>query len=199
MWTRGVAIRPVPPHAIVEARTIELVRDAFDDDDDAQAKLDEAFTRFEQTQPALSGRLEDALERRGIDDTARTLGYFLGVSVWLAFDRQFDNRLGRVDETAARAASAALELESELRAESERSIELDAEDIIAREQPALMAFVHEHVDVALESPPQSGASRGPDVDDVYAIYRVILVQLLSLSHAVSPHPGVPARRAEVLA
>lgn len=194
MWSRGVAIRPVPAHAVIDARTVDGVREAFDaDDDDAQQKLDDAFTRFEATQPALSGRLEDALEKRSLDETARTLGYFLGVCVWLAFDRQFGGRLGRVDDIAVRAETDALELESELR---EAGDALDAEDVVTREQPALMEFIHEHVDVALEN--EAFATKG-DVDHVHAIYRVVLVELLSLSHAVAPHPGAPARRGEVLA
>ncbi len=194
MWSRGVAIRPVPAHAVIDARTVEGVRGAFEaDDDDAQQKLDDAFSRFEATQPALSARLEDALEKRGLDETARTLGYFLGVCVWLAFDRQFGGRLGRVDDVAVRAETDALDLESELRAAGDA---LDAEDVVTREQPALMEFIHEHIDVALEN--ESFATKG-DVDDVHTIYRVVLVELLSLSHAVTPHPGAPARRGEVLA
>jgi len=193
MWSRGVAIRPVPAHAVIDARTVEGVREAFEaDDDDAQRKLDDAFSRFEATQPALSARLEDALEKRGLDETARTLGYFLGVCVWLAFDRQFGGRLGRVDDVAVRAETDALELESELRSTDA----LDAEDVVMREQPALMEFIHEHIDVALDS--ETFTTKG-DVDDVHAIYRVVLVELLSLSHAVAPHPGAPARRGEVLA
>lgn len=195
MWAGGVAIRPVPPYAVVDARTVDAIRDAFsEDDDDAQRALDDAFSRFEATQPALSARLEDVLERRGLDEIARTLGYFLGVCVWLAFDRQFESRVGRVDETAARAALSALDLESELRGAADA---LDAEDVISREQPALMAFVQEHVDVALDG--GSGSARNTDVDDVYSIYRHVLVEILSLSQAVSPQPGAAARRAEVLA
>jgi len=198
MWSRGVAIRPVPSHAVIDARTIDGVREAFEaDDDDAQRKLDDAFSRFEATQPALSARLEDALEKRGLDETARTLGYFLGVCVWLAFDRQFGGRLGRVDDVAVRAETDALELEAELRSQETMARDaFDAEDVVAREQPALMEFIHEHIDVALDS--ESFATKG-DVDDVHAIYRVVLVELLSLSHAVAPHPGAPARRGEVLA
>jgi len=195
MWSRGVAIRPVPPHAVIDQRTVDSVRDAFsEDDEEAQRKLDDAFSKFEATQPALSARLEDALERRGIDETARTLGYFLGVCVWLTFDKQLQGRLERVDEVAAHAESDALDLEAEIRA-SQPADALDSDDVIMREQPALMAFIQEHIDVALEG----GAARDVDVDDVYAIYRVLLVELLSLSHAVAPHPGAPARRGEVLA
>lgn len=204
MWTHGVAIRPVPAHAVVEPRTVDAIREMFAGEDAdssgggragdaAQQKLDDAFARFEATQPALSSRLEDALERRGLDETARTLGYFLGVCVWLAFDRQFGGRLGRVDETSARAAAASLELESELRAAQPDSA-LETEDVVTREQPALMELIHDHVDVAID-----GQGAGVDVDDVYAIYRVLLVELLSLSHAVSPHPGAPIRPSEVLA
>lgn len=194
MWTQGAAIRPVPAHAVVDPLTVEAVRTAFTDEDDegAQRKLDDAFTRFEATQPALSARLEDALERRGLDETARTLGYFLGVCVWLAFDCKFGDRLARVDETAARAAAAALDLETELRA-AEPDAALEAEDVVAREQPALMELVRDHVDVAL---PKTGEV---DVDDVFSIYRVVLVELLSLSYAVAPTPGARARAAEVLA
>jgi hypothetical protein len=197
MWSRGVAIRPVPSHAVIEQRTVDAVRDAFaDEDDEAQQKLDDAFARFEATQPALSARLEDALERRGLDETARTLGYFLGVCVWLAFDKQFEGRVGRVDEIAVRAESDAIDLEGELRA-AQPADALDSDDVIMREQPALMSFVQEHIDVALEL--SGAAPRDVDVDDVHAIYRVVLVEILSLSHAVAPHPGAPARRSEVLA
>jgi hypothetical protein len=197
MWSRGVAIRPVPSHAVIEQRTIEAVRDAFaDDDDEAQSKLDDAFARFEATQPALSARLEDALERRGLDETARTLGYFLGVCVWLAFDKQFEGRVSRVDEIAVRAESDALDLEADIRAAQPEGA-LDSDDVVMREQPALMSFVREHIDVALELPGEE--AREIDVDDVHAIYRVVLVEILSLSHAVAPHPGAPARRGEVLA
>jgi hypothetical protein len=189
----------VPPYAVIDARTVEAVRDALtpeDDEDETEKNLDDAFGRFEATQPALSARLEDALERRSLDETARTLGYFLGVSVWLAFDKQFGNRVMRVDETMIRAASDALDLESELRA-SRPGDALEADDVVAREQPALMEFVHEHVDVALDEPNQVAGDA--DVDDVYGIYRIVLIELLSLSHAVAPHPGTPIRRGEVLA
>ena len=197
MWTHGIAIRPVPAHAVVDAHTVDIVRDAFaGDDEEAQKRLDDAFARFEATQPALCMRLETALERTNLDETARTLGYFLGVCVWLAFDRQFGGRVLRVDETAVRAAAAALDLESELRASATGGPEsaLEAEDVVAREQPALMDLIHDHVDVALEN-----RAAEVDVDDVYAIYRVLLVEVMSLSHAVAPQPGSAVRVSEVLA
>ncbi len=188
MWTHGVAIRPVPAHAVIEARTLDAVREAFaDDDQHTQRKLDDAFERFEATQPALSACLEDALETRGLDETARTLGYFLGVAVWLAFDRQAGRCLERVEETAIRAARESLDLETELR----KSV-ATAEAVVTHEQPALMAFIHEHTDLAL-------ATSSSDESAIHTVYRVVLIELLSLSHAVSLEPGAPARRSEVLA
>lgn len=193
MWTHGVAIRPVPAHAVIDPHTIDLVRDSFSgNDDDAQKRLDEAFTRFEQTQPELAARLSEVLEER-LDETALALGYFLGIAIWLSFEQQFGSRLRRVDATGLRAAQDALDLEAELRADRPGE-PLDVEDIIAREQPALMAFINEHVDTALD-----GADRSIDVDDVYQMYGTMLVELLSLSQAVAPHPGVTARSNEVLA
>lgn len=193
MWTHGVAIRPVPAHAVIAEHTIDLVRDSFSgDDDDAQKRLDDAFSRFEATQPELAARLSDVLEER-LDETALALGYFLGIAIWLSFEQQFGPRLRRVDATGVRAAQDALELEAQLRADRPGE-PLDVEDVVAREQPALMAFVNEHVETALE-----GGDRAIDVDDVYKMYRTMLVELLCLSHAVAPLPGTKTRSSEVLA
>ncbi len=193
VWTRGVAIRPVPPHAVIDPHTIDLVRDSFaGEDDDAHKKLDEAFARFEQTQPDLAARLSEVLEER-LDETALALGYFLGIAIWLSFEQQFGTRLRPVDATTLRATEDALDLEAELRA-GHPGEPLDVEDIVAREQPALMAFVNEHVETALD-----GADRSIDVDDVYKMYGTMLVELLCLSHAVAPHPGASVRSSEVLA
>ena len=193
MWTHGVAIRPVPAHAVIDEHTIDLVRDSFSGDDDgAQKRLDDAFARFEATQPELAARLSDALEER-LDETALALGYFLGIAIWLSFEQQFGQRLRRVDATGLRAVQDALDLEAQLRADRPGE-PLDVEDVIAREQPALMAFVNEHVETALD-----GGGRPIDVDDVYTMYRTMLVELLCLSHAVAPHPGAKTRSSEVLA
>ena len=183
----------MPPHAVIDPHTIDVVREGFSgDDDDAQKRLDEAFARFEVTQPDLAARLGEALEER-LDETALALGYFLGIAIWLSFEHQFGSRLRRVDATALRAAQDALDLEGELRA-GHPGEPLDVEDVVAREQPALMAFVNEHVETALE-----GGERTVDVDDVYKMYGTMLVELLCLSHAVAPHPGATVRSTEVLA
>ena len=140
--------------------------------------------------------MADALEKP-IDEVALSLGYFLSISVWMAFERTFRDRLTRVSEDALRATEDAMALEEELRAtHAEEPIELD--DVVAMEQPNVLAFVNEHVDAALDPNAEQGEV---DVDDVHRVYRAILVLTLALSHAVTPEQGEegPEKTEELLA
>jgi hypothetical protein len=194
MWVRGAAIRPVPPYAVVARDVLDSVEDELADGGlGAKSELDDAFERFERTQPALAQHAADILARP-LDETALALGYFLTIAVWLAFERAFGTRLSEVSEEARNAADAALELEEQLRA-SHSNEPLELEDVMAIEQPGVLAFVNEHVEAALE--PQEGDTREVDVDDVHVVYRNILVQTLALSHAVVSTAG--ARPREILA
>lgn len=184
MWVRGAAIRPVPPHAIVAREVLERVEDEFAGNGlGAKSELDDAFERFERTQPALAQQAAEILARP-LDETALALGYFLTIAVWLAFERAFGSRLAQVTEEERIAADEALTLEEELRA-SHAEEPLELEDVMAMEQPGVLAFVNEHVEAALEPIDDgNGAPREVDVDDVHVVYRNILVQTLALSHAV---------------
>ncbi len=194
MWARGSAIRPVPQYAVVGTRVLtEIERElAADNNPDLEA----AFERFERTQPEVSEKASSVLGRP-LDETALALGYFLVVAVWMAFERSFGSRLREVTPIELAAANDALNLEEELRARhAEEPLELD--DVIAQEQPALLTFVHEHLEAALERTDE----RDIDVDDVHVVYRTVLVEVLALSYAVTPPPGEPegeAGRSEILA
>src|SRR6185295_7465682 len=194
MWVRGAAIRPVPPYAVVGRETLNDIEEELAESGmKEKSDLDDAFGRFERTQPALAQAAAQVLSRP-LDETALALGYFLTIAVWLAFERAFGARLAEVTEDEHRAAQAALTLEEELRAtHAEEPLEL--EDVMAIEQPGVLAFVNEHVEAALEL--TEGEPREVDVDDVHAVYRVVLVQTLALSHAVTPQTG--ARPREMLA
>jgi hypothetical protein len=198
MWVRGAAIRPVPGFAVVareilDAVEAELAGGGNVHETKTKSELDDAFDRFEQTQPALASAAADILARP-LDETALALGYFLTITVWLAFERAFGGRLGEVTEAQREAADAALELEAQLRAtHSEEPLEL--EDVMAIEQPGVLAFMNEHVDAALE--PIDDGAREVDVDDVHLIYKSVLVETLALSHAVAGSKG--ARPQELLA
>ena len=62
MWVRGAAIRPVPPYAVVQRDVLDRVEAELAEGGlGAKSELDDAFERFEQTQPALAQRAADIL------------------------------------------------------------------------------------------------------------------------------------------
>ena len=178
MWVRRAAIRPVPPYATVPLRSLADVEEQLaEDGDDARHRLDDAFSRFEETQPALAERVSQALNGP-LDETALALGYFLTLAIWLAFDSVFGTALDEVSETALVGVEESLQLDEQIRL-SDPAEAVDSDDVVAMEQPDILTFVHEHLDAALEA----NASE-VDVDDVHAIYRVVLIEILALSYAV---------------
>lgn len=190
MWVRGAAIRPVPPYAVVGREVLDRIEEELAENGlSPKSDLDDAFGRFERTQVALAGRAASVLARP-LDETALALGYFLTIAVWMAFERAFGARLGEVTSQELEAAESALSLEEELRATHAHE-PLELEDVMAIEQPGILAFVNEHVEAALE--PAESEPREVDVDDVHAVYRSVLVLTLALSHAVSPVTGTRPR------
>jgi hypothetical protein len=180
VWVRRAAIRPVPAYAQVPLRALTTVEDELgEDDEQARARLDEAFERFEATQPALADRISKTLNGP-LDDTALALGYFLTLAIWLSFDRVFRADLAEVTDTALQGVEEALQLDEQIRL-SDPAEAVDSDDVVAMEQPDILSFVHEHVDAALEANADE-----VDVDDVHAIYHVVLVETLALSYAVHP-------------
>ena len=191
MWVRAAAIRPVPGYAVIDSEVMSRIGEelAGEDADATKGDLDRAFARFEESQGPLSDFMTEVLAQP-FDQEALALGYFLAIAVWLGFDRAFGRRLGRVPEDAIRATQEAVALEEELRA-AHGEEPLDLDDVVAIEQPGVMRFVNEHVDVALEI--GDGHASEVDVDDVHAVYRAIVVLTLALSHAVEPEKGVRPR------
>ncbi len=180
MWVRRAAIRPVPLFAQVPLRALSEVEEQLaEEDDEARGRLDEAFARFERTQPALADRIAQTLSGP-LDETALALGYFLTLSVWLAFDNVFGDELDEITAVALTSVDESLKLDEQLRI-SDPAEALDSDDVIAMEQPDILSFVHEHIDAALEA-----NANEVDVDDVHEIYRVVLIEVLALSYSVRP-------------
>lgn len=193
MWVRRSAIRPVPSYAAVPTHALEAVRDELaDDDEEARAQLDDAFERFERAQPALAAHVAETLGRP-LDETALALGYFLALTVWLAFDRAHSSHMNEVTEEELVATDELLTLDEELR-RADPAESLDSDDVIAMEQPHVVAFVHEHIDGTLDAHAEE-----IDVDDVHSVYRVVLVEVLALSYAVRRPDGFPVSKTELLA
>lgn len=193
VWVRRSAIRPVPGYAKVQAYCLESVRESLsEDDEDARTQLDDAFERFERTQPALANRVAEGLNKP-LDETALALGYFLTLAVWLAFEQAHSHHIDEVKAQEIDATEQLLALDEELR-RADPAEALDSDDIIAMEQPHLLEFVHEHIDSTLEA-----HAHDIDVDDVHAVYRVVLVEILALSYAVQRPAGYPMAKVELLA
>jgi hypothetical protein len=178
MWVRGAAIRPVPSYAVVPRQVLERVEDELAEGGlGTKSELDDAFERFERTQPALAQHAADILARP-LDETALALGYFLTLAIWLGFDGAFGSEMAEVTETALVGVEESLQLDEQIRL-SDPAEAVDSDDVVAMEQPDILSFVHEHLDAALE------ANAGEvDVSDVHSIYRVVLVEVLALSYAV---------------
>jgi hypothetical protein len=207
MWVRGAAIRPVPRYAVVPASTLDAIeRELADDSARSREELDGAFARFESSQPHLADTVSHALSQP-LDETALALGYFLSISIFLAFERTFgETRLREVSADALAATEQAIALEEELRA-AHGDEPLDLDDVVSIEQPHVLAFVHDHVDAALEPPSEPRGERETrdteprevDVDDVHGVYRAVVLLTLCLSHAVVPVDGAARGRDELMA
>lgn len=183
MIVRKAALRPVPSYAIVDAQTIHAIEENLDEDEDAlQDALDQGFAELDRRQPAVAGYLADQLSRTG-DELVQSLGYFLAVTVYLAFREAFPTRLHEVDEDALGMARETLATDEQLRAEDPSEV-LDSDDVVAMSQPSLVAFVQHHVDEALEQ-----GEGEVDLDELERVYRSILVQVIALSHAVASPSG----------
>lgn len=190
MWVRRAAIRSVPSYARVAPEVLERVEERLSgEDEESERSLEQAFSRFENTQPALSTRVANLLSATH-GETALALGYFLTLSVWLAFDDAFASSLTEVSEQDLDATAQSVELDEELRKNSPDEA-VDTDDVVAMEQPAIVTFIREHIDVALD-----GSEAEVEIDEIDEIYRLVLIEVLALSHAVRPPDRFPVSKVE---
>jgi hypothetical protein len=183
----------VPAYARVSAGVIDAIRDSLsEEDDEARAQLDDAFERFENLQPTLSAHVGDVLSEP-LDETALALGYFLTLTIFLAFERAHGEHVAEVDLEGIQATEELISLDEQLR-KSDPAEAVDTDDVIAMEQPHLCEYVHEHVDGTLEA-----HADDVDVDDIHTVYRLVLVEILALSYAVQVPQGFPVAKNEILA
>lgn len=183
MWMRGVAVRPVPVTARITRSALDAVaRNLWGNED---TRLPPLYQRFEAQQPALAAHVR-ALLARNMDVAARAMGTYLTVCVWSAFRDTFGSKLGTVPPEAILATEEALRVEDELR-RNHAEEPLDLDDVVLREQPDAVGWVHEQVDAITEVDEDDG--RAVDVDDLHFVYRTILALVLSLSYAVAVPGG----------
>ena len=191
MWVRSTAIHRVSRYARVSPAAVTAVRDELMSTD-ARSTLDAAFERFEGQQPALATHVAQVLGRP-LDEIAVALGYYLTLAIWLCFDRAHAGSLEQVSEDTLSTTAELVRLDEELR-RADPLEALDTDDVIAMEQPALLELIHDQVESTLEEHADE-----IDVDDVNVVYRLILVEVLALSYAVTQPGGYPAGSSEILA
>lgn len=161
-------------------------------DESARAFARDGFGRLSAEHPALARYLQGRLSP-SLDAAALELGQRLAAAVYVAFESTPGLRLRGVSDDAVSAVDVALGADEALR-RGDPMDALDSEDIVAIEQPALVAFVNEHIGLTLQR--HAGAI---DVDHVALVFRALLVEILVLSHAVLSPPGQPAADAEPMA
>jgi hypothetical protein len=187
VFLRKAALRSVPAYAVVDSDTIEAVEATLEEDDTAlQDALDRGYADLDRRQPALAVWMAEKLALSS-DELVQSLGYFLTVTVYLAFREAFPTRLEEIDESAIDISNAMLTVDEELRADDPSEI-LDSDDVLAMSQPAVLSYVQHHVHEALD---QSGGE--VDLEQLDDVYRSLLVLVICLSHAViSPSGTRPA-------
>ena len=186
MWVRRAAIRPIPALARIEESVLEALEREVSADLDAEGAtsqlFDAALERFEQEQPVLFGHLDDALTRTK-SEPALGFGYFLILSTYLAFERAFGGSLEEISALNIESVEASLGLDEEIRMADPAEV-VESDDVIAMDQPYLLAFIQDHVEAALEA-----HANVVDVDEVHRVYRAVLVEVLCLSYAVQSPGG----------
>lgn len=188
MFLRKAALRPVPRWAVVDDIAIDALEESLGDSEEGlQQALDAGYREMDRLQPHLAEWLASQVSSRR-DELAQSLGYFLAVTVYLAFREAFPTRLETVDELSLKLAIDTLSADEELRANDPSEI-LESDDVVAMGQPALLGYVQHHLDEAL-----SQADDDVDLEAFDVVYRAILVEVIALSHAVRSPGGEAHQR-----
>ncbi|MGH7282588.1 MAG: hypothetical protein ACRELY_13765 [Polyangiaceae bacterium] len=181
MWTRGAAIRQVPAYAIVNASFLDRIEDIEGRADDDV--ISQRLTKLRSLQPKLFDDVQARVALR-IDDLAKGLIVQMTGILVEVFDAAHPGRMRQIAEEDLRAAEVTMDVEEELRRERpDEPFELD--DVVGREQPAIVAFMQRVLEGSLEAQSEHEI----DLDDVHASYRKLLGYVLALSYAVEAPPG----------
>ena len=183
MFLRKAALRPVPRWAIVDDIALDALEDTLgDEEEQLQRTLDAGYREMDRIQPQLADWIASQVSSRD-DELAQSVGYFLAVTVYLAFREAFPTRMNTVDESSLSLAVATLDTDLELRANDPTEV-LESDDVVAMGQPGLVPYIQHHFDEAL-----SQSENEADLEAFDTVYRAILVEIIALSHAVRSPDG----------
>lgn len=180
---RSGAIRRPPGWAVIDEDTLAGIEERLDIEGmDLQSLLDAGYAEIDREQPILSAWVADRVAACH-DELAQSLGYFLVITVFLAFKDAAGSRLKQVDEEKIAFAEVLLETDEELRADDPLEV-LESDDIIAIGQPALVEYIQHHMTEAV------GQAEGePPVEEFDYVYRTLLIEVIALTESIAPPPG----------
>ncbi len=183
MFLRKAALRPVPRWAVVDEHAIDALEHSLGEGEESlQQALDAGYREMDRLQPNLAEWLGERVSSHN-DELAQSVGYFLAVTVYIAFREAFPRRLEQVDDASLKLAIETLSADEELRQNDPSEI-LESDDVVAMGQPVLLGYVQHHFDEALTQ-----ADDDVDLDAFDVVYRAILVEVIALSHAVRSPTG----------
>ncbi len=153
-----------------------------------QKNLDAAYARMDRLQPALAAYCaEEVSEAQG--DLAQSVGYFLVVSVFMAFEEAFAGRLHSMHSTDVKTLSDLITTDESLHSAEESA----TEDWVHLAQPSVMAFVDHHLRSAFAgiegADAETPASPSTDEAQLARIYRAVLLETFALSECVLAPEG----------
>lgn len=166
------ALPLVPSYAVVSEDAVRAVLRSLTEGQAITTRLDGAFAQLEREQPALEAYLTSELD--AIDEpSAQAFAYFLLLTVFMAFRRDFGARLSTVTSQDLALVVDRLVVDSEVRTQA-YGADSYSEDRIAIGQPALMHLV------------RSEMQRGVAGESAAALLQTLLVEIVALTAAVAP-------------
>ncbi len=159
------------------------------EDADLGALLTAAFGEFQRRQPALSERVAQVMSRP-MDHVVTTVGLFIMIAIWSAFDDFAGHRLTEITDQDCENVEQVLRIDEAIRRRSPATA-LETEDVVFAQQPDVLAFVRARLDEAIRD-----AEEEVDMDDLDIVYRLALMQTLALSYALRPPLSWPSSTAD---
>lgn len=183
MFVEQVALQAVPQYARIAPDVVDAVLSRLlYEHGGLEPALRTAFRKMEFRQPCLADYVANELSELAVP-RVQGLAYFLSIFVFCTFEDSFGERLRCVQWADINRTLARLIADGELRSEWVRGTTY-SEDAIAVSQPALVCRLRAEIDRVVNDEPHLAEIASKELDH---FYENLLVMVLALTHAVSPH------------
>jgi hypothetical protein len=179
MFVEPVALHPIPAYAQIAPSVLDSVLTRLSGAPREQKRAFRvSFRELELRQPALAEYM--AAEVAELHAArVQSLGFYLAVLVFRAFEEAFGPRLSRVELVDINRMLALLIADSEVRSWAALG-KTYSEDAIALGQPALVSLLRVEVERAVRAAPEEAW------EAIDPFYESLLVMVLTLTQAVAP-------------